>query len=92
MVLTPGLNVIRLSRKAIETGKFQLSQVAVKVRKLELVSSTITPKVAIEVKREEPTVRLDKGVSPLLLGLEQRMELTVTIGSYKIEPVSLHIQ
>ncbi|KAI4467519.1 epilepsy holoprosencephaly candidate 1/tmem1 [Holotrichia oblita] len=88
LMLTPGLNVIRLSRKASDTGKFLLGQIAVKVRGLELISSSITPKATIEVKREEPTVRLDKGMSPLLLGLEQRMELTVTIGSYKIEPNS----
>lgn len=91
-MLTPGLNVIRLSRKASDTGKFQLGQIAVKVRELDLVSSSITPKATIEVKREEPTVRLDKGMSPLLLGLEQRMELTVTIGSYKIDPVSFSLK
>lgn len=55
---------------------------------MELLSASLIGKIIIEVKREEPSIRLDKGASPLLSGLEQIMHLTITIGSYHVEPVS----
>lgn len=88
MVLKPGLNTLRLIRSASAPGKYYLGQVAIHVGKMELISPQIAPKIFLEVKHEEPTIRLDKGASPLLSGLEQTMSLTVTIGSYKVEPVS----
>lgn len=42
----------------------------------------------IDIKREEPNLRLDKGAAALLSGLEQTMQLSLTIGSYKIASVS----
>lgn len=49
-------------------------------------------KLFIEVVKEEPSVRLDKGDSPLLSGLEQIMHLTITVGSYRIQPVSFNLE
>ncbi|XP_022909829.2 trafficking protein particle complex subunit 10 [Onthophagus taurus] len=86
LMLTPGINIIRLKKKATIVGKRSIGHIAIYIGKLELVSTPVSPKITIEVKREEPSIRLDEGQWPLLFGLEQRLELTITIGSYKIDP------
>lgn len=80
--------MIRLSKEAKEVGKLYLGQIALHVQNLQLISPSLSPRLSIEVKREEPSLRLDKGADDLLSGFEQQMQLTVTIGSYAIEPVS----
>lgn len=89
MLLTPGVNIIRLTKNATDIGKFYFGQIAVHVGKMDLLSMSLATKLMIEVKREEPSVRLDIGDSPLLSGLEQIMHLTISIGSYCIQPVSV---
>lgn len=80
--------MIRLTKEAKDVGKFYLTQVAIHIRQLQLISPSLSPRLSVEVKREEPTLRLDKGVDDLLSGFEQLMQLTLTVGSYAIDPVS----
>lgn len=87
-MLTPGINILKLSGKAKEVGKFHLGQVAVHVGRLRLMSLYLGGRLAVEVAREEPKVRLDKGAEDLLSGFEQTLELSVVVGSYALEPVS----
>lgn len=56
--------------------------------KLRLISPQLNPRLTVEVKEESPSVRLYKQAAPLLSGIEQTMNLILTIGSYSIEPVS----
>lgn len=44
-------------------------------------------KLTIEVIREDPKLRLDKGAEDLLSGFEQTLDLSLTVGSYQLEPV-----
>ncbi|XP_049817550.1 trafficking protein particle complex subunit 10 isoform X3 [Aethina tumida] len=88
-VLTPGVNVIRLSKKANKIGKFCLGQVALHIGKMEMVSPPLTPRLVVEVKEEKPSLQLNKRSSALISGVEQLMNLILTIGSYKIEPKSI---
>ncbi|KAF5299108.1 hypothetical protein FQR65_LT09466 [Abscondita terminalis] len=84
LVLTPGSNVIKLTKNATEIGKYYLGHVAINIGKLSLLSNSFNVKLPIEVKREEPSLRLDKGEDALLFGLEQVLQLSVTIGSYAV--------
>lgn len=86
-MLTPGLNTITLKWLA-QPGRFALSQISLLISDLEFLSPILTPKLRVEVRREEPTLRLDKGsTEDLLAGIEQLMLLTITVGSYPIEEV-----
>lgn len=87
--LTPGVNVIRLTKRASEVAKYSLGQVAIHVGNLHLISSSLVAKLTVEVKREEPNLRLDKGSAALLSGFEQTMQLTLTVGSYAIGQVNV---
>lgn len=88
LLLTPAVNVIRLNKKVTQVGKYFLGQVAIHVGNLHLYSQALTPRLSVEVKEEGPTLKLYKRAAPLLSGIEQIMNLIVTIGSYPIEPVS----
>ncbi|XP_060535184.1 trafficking protein particle complex subunit 10 [Cylas formicarius] len=88
LLLTPGINVIRVSRVSKEVGKFFLGSVALHVNQLELVSAPLLPKLTIEVQEEGPSLKLYKRAAPLLAGIEQVMNLILTIGSYSIDPAS----
>ncbi|KAG5877673.1 hypothetical protein JTB14_013918 [Gonioctena quinquepunctata] len=88
LVITPGLNLIRLKKQANQLGKFCLGQVAVHLKNLHLVSTSLTPKLAFEVKEEAPSLKLYKKAAPLLSGMEQIMNLILTMGSYSINPDS----
>ncbi|KYB25316.1 Trafficking protein particle complex subunit 10-like Protein [Tribolium castaneum] len=88
LVVTPGVNVIRLSKQATNVGKHYLGQMAIFMKNLHLISQLLTPRVAFEVKEEAPVVRLHKTDAPLLSGFEQIMNLIITIGSYTVEPKS----
>lgn len=79
--------MIRLSTTASNVGKFYLGQVAVKIKQLQLISAFLGNKLAIEVVREDPKLRLDKGADDLLSGFEQTLDLLLTVGSYSLEPV-----
>lgn len=59
---------------------------------LHLLSAHLNTKLLIEVKREEPILRLDKGTAALVSGLEQIMHLSLTVGSYTIDPVSFFLR
>ncbi|KAK4885083.1 hypothetical protein RN001_001354 [Aquatica leii] len=83
-VLTPGSNAIKLTKKATEIGRYYLGHVAINVGKLSLLSNSFNVKLSVEVKREEPSLRLDKGEDALLFGLEQVLQLSLTIGSYAV--------
>ncbi|KAJ8971683.1 hypothetical protein NQ317_014001 [Molorchus minor] len=87
LVITPGLNVIRLNKRASNVGKYYLGQVAIHVRNLHLVSSPLVPRLQLEIKEEGPSLKLYKRAAPLLSGIEQIMNLILTIGSYSIEPL-----
>lgn len=50
-------------------------------------STFLGTKLAIEVIREDPKLRLDKGADDLLSGFEQTLDLSLTVGSYPLEPV-----
>lgn len=89
ILLTPGVNVLRLSKKATEVAKYCISSAAIHINKLHLVLPKLTPRLTVEVKEESPSIRLYKMAAPLLSGIEQVMSLIVTIGSYLIEPKSL---
>lgn len=91
IALTPGVNQIQLQWKCGEPARYYLGQVLVKMGHLEFLSLPIMPKLRFEVKREEPSLRLDKTGAELLAGLPQTMQLTVTIGSYPVEEVSLDL-
>lgn len=88
LLLTPGVNHIRLKKKATKVGKFFLGQLALHIGNLHLYSPLLLPRLSVEVKEEGPTLKLYKRAAPLLSGIEQIMNLIVTIGSYSIEPVS----
>ncbi|KAJ8924392.1 hypothetical protein NQ315_007188 [Exocentrus adspersus] len=88
LLITPGLNVIRLKKQANKIGKFYLGQVAIHVKNLHLISSMLTPRLALEIREESPSLKLYKRTAPLLSGIEQIMNLILTIGSYIIEPKS----
>jgi hypothetical protein len=90
LVVTPGVNVIKLSKQANTIGKYYLGQVAIHMKNLHLISQMLSPRLAFEIKEEAPLVRLHKTDAPLLSGFEQIMNLIVTIGSYTVESVSLH--
>lgn len=85
--MTPGSNSVRVQWLAVP-GRYVLGQVKVELGHLQFVSQALTPAMKIEVKREEPTLRLDKSSTELLAGLPQTMLLTVTVGSYQIAAVS----
>lgn len=91
VLITPGSNVIRLRKRTSKVGKFYLGQVAVHIKNLHLVSPPLTPRLSLEVKEEGPSLKLYKRAAPLLSGIEQIMNLILTIGSYAIEPVSTTI-
>ncbi|CAG9764493.1 unnamed protein product [Ceutorhynchus assimilis] len=88
LLLTPGINVIRLIRKATDVGKYCIESVAIHIKKLRFVSQQLNARLTIEVKEESPSIRLYKRAAPLLSGIEQIMNLILTIGSYQIEPKS----
>lgn len=79
--------MIKLSKMASNVGKFYLGQIAVKIKQLKLVSAFLGNKLAIEVVREDPKLRLDKSADDLLSGFEQTLDLSLMIGSYHLEPV-----
>ncbi|KAF5273106.1 hypothetical protein FQA39_LY07596 [Lamprigera yunnana] len=89
LVLAPGINVIKLTKKASEIGKFCLGRVSINIGKLSIVSNALNLKLLVEVKRVEPSLRLDKGDDTLLFGLEQILHLSLTIGSYAIPKDSI---
>ncbi|CAH1163565.1 unnamed protein product [Phaedon cochleariae] len=86
LVLTPGLNIMRLNKQANHIGKYYLGQIAIHIKSLHLVSPALSPKLAFEVKEEAPTLKLYKKAAPLLSGIEQVMNLILTIGSYPVDP------
>lgn len=86
--LTPGVNVLKLSKTATVIGKYCIGVAALYINKLHLVSQQLIPRLTIEVREESPSIRLYKRAGPLLLGIEQVMNLILTIGSYLIEPKS----
>lgn len=88
LLLTPGVNLIRLNKKATQVGKYLLGQVAIHIQHLHLYSPPLIPRLTIDVKEEGPTLKLYKRAAPLLSGIEQIMNLIITVGSYSIEPVS----
>lgn len=88
LLMTPGLNLIRLNKKATQVGRFYLGQIAIHIGNLHLYSPSLIPRLTVEIKEEGPTLKLYKRAAPLLSGIEQIMNLIVTIGSYSIEPVS----
>ncbi|KAJ8930533.1 hypothetical protein NQ314_016646 [Rhamnusium bicolor] len=88
LVLTPGINIIRLNKQASKVGKYYIGQVAIHIKNLHLVSANLTPRLALEVKEEGPSLKLYKRAAPLLSGIEQIMNLILTIGSYSVEPKS----
>lgn len=79
--------MIRLSKVASNVGKFYLAQIAIRIKQLQLVSACLGTKLALEVVREDPKLRLDKGADDLLSGFEQTLDLSLTVGSYPLEPV-----
>lgn len=83
--------MIRLSKTASNVGKFYLGQIAIRIRQLHLVSAFLGTKLALEVVREDPKLRLDKGAEDLLSGFEQTLDLSLTVGSYALEAVRLLI-
>ncbi|ENN81340.1 hypothetical protein YQE_02251, partial [Dendroctonus ponderosae] len=89
LLLTPGLNVLKLSKKATDVGKYCLDAAIIHVDKLQLKSPPILPRLTLEVQEESPSIRLYKRPAPLLSGIEQVMNLILTIGSYLIEPKSI---
>ncbi|XP_050312441.1 trafficking protein particle complex subunit 10 [Anthonomus grandis grandis] len=86
LLLTPGLNLIKLTKKAVDLGKFSLNSVVIHVKNLRLLSPSLSPRLTLEVQEEGPSIRLYKRTAPLLCGIEQLMNLILTIGSYEIEP------
>lgn len=79
---------MRLNKRANQVGKYFLGQVAIHIGNLHLYSAPLIPRLTVEVKEEGPTLKLYKRAAPLLSGIEQIMNLIVTIGSYTIDPVS----
>lgn len=79
---------MRLHKKANQAGKYFLGQVAIHIGNLYLYSPPLIPRLTVEVKEEGPTLKLYKRAAPLLSGIEQIMNLIITIGSYAIDPVS----
>lgn len=90
LLLTPGVNLGRGEGKATQIGKYLLGQVAIHIENFHLYSPPLIPRLIVDVKEEGPTLKLYKRAAPLLSGIEQIMNLIVTIGSYTIEPVSIH--
>ncbi|CAG9863619.1 unnamed protein product [Phyllotreta striolata] len=88
LAITPGLNLVRLKKQATQIGKHLLGQIIVHMGNLHFVSSTLTPRLAFEVKEEQPSLKLYKKAAPLLTGIEQNMNLILTMGSYSIDPNS----
>lgn len=91
LLLTPGVNVIRLNKKATQVGKYILGQVAIHIGNMHLYSLQLIPRLTVDVKEEGPTLKLYKRAAPLLSGIEQIMNLIVTIGSYTVESVSMNL-
>nr|CAH7719262.1 unnamed protein product [Callosobruchus chinensis] len=89
LVITPGINTVRLKKRADSIGRYFIGQMAVHIKNLHLVSLPVYPRLLVEVKEEGPTLKLYKNAAPLLSGIEQIMNLILTIGSYSIEPKSL---
>lgn len=84
----PGANVIRLKKRAETVGTFYLGHISIHIKNLQL-TGPLPNQPNIQVKRQEPTLRLDSAVDCLLSGFEQQMLLTLTVGSYSLEPVSI---
>ncbi|KAL3287860.1 hypothetical protein HHI36_002317 [Cryptolaemus montrouzieri] len=87
-LLTPGINVMRLTAKASQIGKYHFGQMAFHIGQLQLVSQPLIPRLAIEVIEEGPSLRLYKEPAPLLAGFEQTMNVIFTAGSYTIDPTT----
>lgn len=85
-LMSPGLNVIRLSRKATEVGRYHLGQLAFHVGQLQLISQPIMPALSVEIQEEAPSVHLLPNSPLLLSGIEQKLFFVLTIGSYHIDP------
>lgn len=90
--MTPGINVIRLTKTATQIGKYILGQVAIHIGNLHLYSPQLTPRLTVDIKEEGPTLKLYKRAAPLLSGIEQIMNLIVTIGSYSIDAVGQNFE
>ncbi|KAK9891077.1 hypothetical protein WA026_013400 [Henosepilachna vigintioctopunctata] len=84
-LLTPGMNFMRLTTKASQTGKYHLGQMAIHIGQMQLVSLPLIPRLSIEVEDEGPSLRLYKNAAPLLAGIEQTMNVILTVGSYPID-------
>ncbi|KAF7262889.1 SIDL trafficking protein particle complex subunit 10 isoform X2 [Rhynchophorus ferrugineus] len=84
--VTPGVNILKLSKRAEVIGKYYTGAAVIHVNQLHLVQ--LIPRLTVEVRLEQPSIRLYKRAAPLLLGIEQVMNLILTIGSYLIEPKS----
>ncbi|XP_056641631.1 trafficking protein particle complex subunit 10 [Diorhabda sublineata] len=89
VVLTPGLNLIRLKKRATQIGKYYFGQISIQIKNLHIVSQNLTPKLTFEVNEEHPTLKLYKKPPPLLTGIEQSMNLIITTGSYILDPSSI---
>uniref|UniRef100_A0A6P7FLM5 Trafficking protein particle complex subunit 10 isoform X1 n=1 Tax=Diabrotica virgifera virgifera TaxID=50390 RepID=A0A6P7FLM5_DIAVI len=88
LVITPGLNLIRLKKQATQIGKFYFGQIAIHIKNLHILSPTLSPRLVFDVKQEHPTLKLYKKAAPLLTGIEQSMNLITTMGSYSIDASS----
>lgn len=89
--LTPGANTVHLRwRSAVPPGGYTLGRVRICLGRLEFVSAapTLTIGGGFTVVRREPELRLDRAGATggeLLAGLEQKLVLSVTVGSYAID-------
>ncbi|KAJ8962548.1 hypothetical protein NQ318_000940 [Aromia moschata] len=86
LVITPGINVIRLNKRANQVGKYYLGQVAIHIKISTWSPRPRAPGCRWRLRRKAPTLKLYKRAAPLLSGIEQIMNLILTVGSYTIEP------
>nr|XP_018911328.1 PREDICTED: trafficking protein particle complex subunit 10 [Bemisia tabaci] len=91
--LKPGRNRLVLKSKINCSGTFRLGQVCVEVNnRLELLSTTISPRLYFTAIWKSPSVNLEKSSEgSLLVGVEERVKLVVSTNS-QILPENSHVQ
>lgn len=87
ILIQPGVNTIFLSRKAIEVGSWNFKQISIQFQNLEFLSKSIPVKCkSFEVTTKPSSASLQ--FSELVAGLDQKMKLLISGGSFHFPPES----
>lgn len=86
IILNPGRNEVVLSAEVGKAGSFRLAQISISLKHLELLSPRLGCRYRFRVELEQPVIRVN--AVNLVAGVEQKLEILVSTGSYSSENVS----